>query len=295
MTWESLLQGFVLRRRPAAFVYDPRVSSPLAAPEPWDLVASAYAEEAVPRMEHFAREALRLADLRPSSRIVDVAAGPGTLTRLAARAGHDVVAIDFSPLMIAELQGRLRAEGLSSQVDARQGDGQRLAFADASFDAGFSMFGLMFFPDRDAGLRELFRVVRPGTPVIVSSWGSPDRFPHTEVAFAAMAELFSRPNSQPARAPLAREEDCIAEMSAAGFEAVVVHEVTYESQFASMKEYWAEMTRTSVPFALCKEMLGEVEWEDVSTSILDRLQAAFGDGVQTVKMPANVIVGRRRA
>ena len=146
------------------------MTSPLAAPGPWDLVAPAYSVDLVPQFENYSREALQLAALAPSSRIVDVAAGPGTLSILAAKAGHAVAALDFSSKMVAALRSRVEAEGLASRVDAREGDGMALPYEDASFDAGFSMFGLIFFPDRDRGFRELLRVVKPGAPVVVSSW-----------------------------------------------------------------------------------------------------------------------------
>ena len=50
--------------------------------------------------EHYATEALRLANAVTGARIVDVACGPGTLALLAAQRGHLVDALDFSPAMI---------------------------------------------------------------------------------------------------------------------------------------------------------------------------------------------------
>src|SRR5436190_855542 len=126
--------------------------SPLANPASWDLVSSAYAEEIVPVFEQYVRDALRLAAPPPGSRVVDVACGPGTLSFIAAQAGHPVDALDFSPQMIEKLEARKRATGAA--ITAVVGDGQALPYADATFGAAFSMFGLMFFPDRAAGFRE---------------------------------------------------------------------------------------------------------------------------------------------
>src|SRR4051812_2249152 len=71
--------------------------SPMGTPLPWNLVASAYANEIVPIFEQYASDALRLAAPSPGSRILDVACGPGTLSAVAAARGHQVDALDFSP------------------------------------------------------------------------------------------------------------------------------------------------------------------------------------------------------
>src|SRR5262245_40412679 len=78
--------------------------NPLATPEPWDLVTSGYVADSLPYFEAFSREALRLAALKPGAHIVDVAAGPGTLSLLAAAASARVTAIDVSERMIEEFR-----------------------------------------------------------------------------------------------------------------------------------------------------------------------------------------------
>jgi SAM-dependent methyltransferase len=269
------------------------MTSPLAAPHPWNLVAPAYAAELVPEFERFARAALELAALAPPGRIVDVACGPGTLTILAARAGHSVSALDFSPKMVAELGARLDSQGLASRVDVTTGDGMALPYPDASFDAGFSMFGLMFFPDRGKGFRELLRVVKPGAPVVVSSWVPLDRVGFLAAAFAAMNELLPPPpGAPPFKPPLAYEEECIAEMRDAGFRNVGVHEVTHQMAAAPLADQWEGMVRTSAPFALRKAALGE-KWAAISSGILEKLHAKLGDGPLPITMPALVTIGRR--
>src|SRR4029077_9096481 len=100
----------------------------------------------------------------------DVAAGPGTLSLIAAAAGARVSAIDFSERMVDEFRTRAAAAGLAGALDIRVGDGQALPFESAAYDCACSIFGLMFFPDRHAGLREMRRVLRPGGRAIVSSW-----------------------------------------------------------------------------------------------------------------------------
>jgi ubiquinone/menaquinone biosynthesis C-methylase UbiE len=138
-------------------------------PESWELVADAYTAEVLSHFELFARDALALAALPPASRVLDVATTPGTLALMASRAGAAVTAIDFSPAMIANLRRRA-AEAGATAIDVRVGDGQALPLEDDSYDGVFSLFGLMFFPDRGAGFREFRRVLRPGRRAVVSAW-----------------------------------------------------------------------------------------------------------------------------
>ena len=92
--------------------------------------------------------------------VLDVACGPGTLAFLAARRGAEVMAVDFCAGMIGELAARLAET--PAAIEARVADGMDLPLESGAFDAAFSMFGLMFFPDRARGFAELHRVLRPG-------------------------------------------------------------------------------------------------------------------------------------
>jgi SAM-dependent methyltransferase len=269
------------------------MTSPLAAPGPWDIVASAYAEELMPTFEFFSNQALELAALSEAVKVVDVAAGPGTLARLAAGRGHHVSAIDFSEKMIETLRARVERAGLEALVDARVGDGMALPYEEAAFDAGFSMFGLMFFPARDQGFRELLRVVKPDAPVVVASWLPFEHFELMAAAFGALNELAPPPpGTPPFKPPLAASEECLAEMTAAGFREVAVHDFAFEQTIPSVSEFWAMMVRTSAPVAFRKAKMGAA-FDDLSQGVVERLRAKFGDGPQHARMPAHLTLGRR--
>ncbi len=89
--------------------------------------------------------------------MLDIACGAGALALVAARDGAQILATDFSPGMVAAVL----SHGLPN-VDALVMDGQALDLPDACFDAAFSIFGIMLFPDWRKGLAEMARVVRPG-------------------------------------------------------------------------------------------------------------------------------------
>jgi ubiquinone/menaquinone biosynthesis C-methylase UbiE len=249
--------------------------SPLATAEPWDLVAAAYAEDALPYFESFARDALRLAALPADARIVDVAAGPGTLSLLAAAAGARVSAIDISPGMVDQFRARIAEAGLSDAIDVHIGDGQQLPFESGAYDGAFSMFGLMFFPDRAAGLREMRRVLCPGAPALISSW-VPFDGPFGAI-FEATREFLPELPMSGGRFPLSTEQEVRDELSAAGLRDVRVEISTQQLNAASFDAFWQVMQRTNAPLALIRSRLGD-SWEKVMPKIRDRVHAVVGDG-----------------
>ena len=106
-------------------------------------------------------------DPRPGERVLDLAAGTGTSSLPFAEAGAHVVPCDFSQGMLAVGKRNLPSLPFTA------GDGTRLPFADASFDAVTISFGLRNLADADAGLREMLRVTRPGGRLVVCEFSRP--------------------------------------------------------------------------------------------------------------------------
>jgi len=197
-------------------------------PEGWSDGAAAYDQWFAPVSSRFAINALRLLGLGPGQRLLDVAAGTGALTLQAAEAGMNVLAVDFAPGMVRLLRQRLAGAGLDARVE--QMDGQALGFDGASFDAACSMFGLIFFPDLDAGARELRRVVHPGGQVLIAAW---DRsgFPlpmAVERALQAVIPDLTRPAEPPPALRVADPGSMEALLARAGLREVTVLEVTHD-------------------------------------------------------------------
>ena len=133
--------------------------------EKWDATASHYEQTAHPFTSLFAKAALARIPLTRQSHVLDIATGTGALALAAARTGAKIVATDFSPGMVA----RVEAAGIEN-IEARVMDGQALDLPDESFDAVFSIFGLIMFPDWRKGLSEMHRVTRPGGYGVIGSW-----------------------------------------------------------------------------------------------------------------------------
>jgi len=107
-------------------------------------------------------------DLRAGQRVLDVAAGNGNASLAAARRWCEVTSTDFVPALIARGKARAAADGLD--IAFQEADAEALPFADASFDAVLSTYGVMFTPNQETAAAEMLRVCRPGGKVGLANW-----------------------------------------------------------------------------------------------------------------------------
>ncbi|TVR36050.1 MAG: methyltransferase domain-containing protein [Balneolaceae bacterium] len=90
--------------------------------------------------------------------------------------------LDPNPGMLAV------AKSMAPDTKWKEGVAEELPFEDESFEVVVSQFGLMFFQDRPAALREMVRVLAPGGRLVVSVFDSLDNNP----GYSAMTEVFER-------------------------------------------------------------------------------------------------------
>ena len=112
-------------------------------------------------------------DLRCDEEVLDVAAGNGNATLAAARRGCLVTSTDYVAALLERGQDRARAEHLD--VTFQVADAEALPFADDSFAAVLSPFGVMFAPDQAQAAAELARVCRRGGRIGLANW-TPEGF-----------------------------------------------------------------------------------------------------------------------
>lgn len=260
-------------------------------PEGWDAVIEGYDRYLTPFFARFAADALRLVEVQHGQRVLDVAAGPGTLALLAARQAAEVVATDFAPGMVDRLRGRARAAGLTN-LTAEVMDGQALTLPDASFDAAFSMFGLIFFPDRAAGFRELHRVLRPGGKAAVGVWSRPERQRIISVFRQAARRALPgmpAPASPPARLSLQDPAVFAREMREAGFAGVEVQTVVHHWEVPTPEAAWEAMNGSSPVFAAYDG--GQIS--AIRPVYIDALRAEFGEGPVRLEAEAHIGIGTK--
>lgn len=126
------------------------------------------------------RRLVRLAGSRPGERALDVCCGTGDIAFRLARRGAEVVGLDFSEPMLAVARERATAanrgagDSPASTPRFRQGDAQALPFPDETFDLVTVGYGLRNLASWETGLREMWRVAKPGGRLLVLDFGKPD-------------------------------------------------------------------------------------------------------------------------
>jgi SAM-dependent methyltransferase len=265
---------------------------PLTQPAPWSAVAADYDDVWFGRLPALTDHAIESLKLEKGDRVLDVAAGPGTLAvRLAPRVGH-VVAIDFAEGMIERLRGHLMRSRLAN-LEVRLMDGEDLAFDDSSFDAAISLFGWYLFDDRARGLSEMFRVIVPGGRVLLSSWGPLEQNTLLGAGAVALREAFPDLPQHPELDGSAPSEVLQGELEAAGFEQVSSRSFEQSVRFESILDYWRDFERTSAAVSWLEQQLAPDVYARAAARASEVLLATWGSAPVELCGSAVFISGER--
>jgi SAM-dependent methyltransferase len=148
--------------------------------------AQVYEDFFIPALfQEWADRVADAAQLQPGDHVLDVACGTGVLTRAVATRVEptgSVIGLDLNDGMLDVARQK------APDIEWQQGKAESLPFEDARFDAVVSQFGLMFFQDRVAAIKEMLRVLRPGGHLTIAVWASLEVTP----GYKAMVDLLQR-------------------------------------------------------------------------------------------------------
>ncbi len=154
------------------------------------LVPEIYETYLVPLIfEPYAADLARRLRTRNPSRVLEVAAGTGVVTRELASAlpeSTSIVATDLNQAMLDQAE----MLGTSRRVEWRAADAMHLPFPDGTFDAVVCQFGVMFFPDKPKAFSEAIRVLSPGGILIFSVWDRIEENEFADTVTMALASVF---------------------------------------------------------------------------------------------------------
>jgi len=125
--------------------------------------------------KYWRQRAIDLLDPMENERILDVATGTGDMVIEVAKRNLSVriFGIDFSQRMLDLGRIKIARNGYNQAVSLQIGSGECLPFADESFDGVICAFGIRNFADMQLGLREFFRVLKPGGRIVVLEFSIP--------------------------------------------------------------------------------------------------------------------------
>jgi SAM-dependent methyltransferase len=209
--------------------------------------------------EPYAQDLAERAAALYTHNILETAAGTGVVTAAitkALRSDNTLVATDLNPAML-ELA---RATVVHPAVTFQEADATALPFSDGSFDLVVCQFGIMFFPDKIAGCKEAFRVLRKGGTFLFNVW---DKLAFNElpaIVNASVAALFpDNPSQFMERTPhgYCDIDQVRATLGAAGFASVMAEVLPKRSRAASARE-------PAIGFCQGTPMRSEIESRDPS-------------------------------
>lgn len=152
--------------------------------------------------EKVSRRLVELAEIKPGSRVLDIATGMGepalTAANRVGKSGH-VLATDISSQMLSFAKQRAISLGLQDVVEFKEGDAESIDLPASTFDAALCRWGLMLLPDPGAGLSNIYGSLVNGDHLAVAVWASPEKVPFIFVPMNTILKETKSPPPPPGR------------------------------------------------------------------------------------------------
>jgi len=140
----------------------------------YNAASDTYDHEANSFWSRFGRRTVDRIGLEQGARVLDVCCGSGASAIPAAQAVGDrgfVLGVELADNLLTLATYKAKQNDLAN-IEFRQGDLLRLNLEHESFDAVICVFGIFFVPEMEAAMRELWRLVKPGGKLAITTWGA---------------------------------------------------------------------------------------------------------------------------
>lgn len=241
-----------------------------------------------------ARAVIAETALPAAARVLDVACGSGIVARtIAARPGFagTIVGLDLSPAMLAAAVRASVTEGHA--IEWIQGSAQHLPFPDASFDVLFCQQGMQFFPDRQAAMNEMARVLAPGGEAVITTWRGLDENPFfAELARVVLTHVGSPALEKPFS--LGDPGELGALLLGAGFAQISVEPVAITTDYTHPHEFVARQIRASAAAIPALQALSAADLDALIAAVAGEFRASVSGATSSgrLRVPMQGIVAR---
>lgn len=261
--------------------------------EAFDLASDTYDHPTRRFFDLHAEALVEEVQIPKAARVLDVATGTGKVALASARVvglQGRVVGVDLSAGMLAQAQRKAR----DLPVEFREMDAEELQFADDTFDVVLCGFAVFFFPNMVRGMREMYRVLRPGGRVAFSTFTREALEPMRKMTWARLEQYgISRPPAPPEPWMVLMEPEHLSVLlENGGFRAGRVVRKPAGYALETAEEWWGFVwgngrwqreLRQLPPESLARlkaEILNDIETLRTSNGIWLDSSALFGVGVK---------------
>lgn len=245
----------------------------------YDSVADIYERCAVPWFTPIAADLVAVVHPHPGETVLDL----GTGTGLAARFAHAAVAPVGLVLAVDPSRGMLRLITPRARLIAVVGGAPGLPFGRAVFDVIVANFVISHFPDLEAGLRDMVRVLKPGGRAGITAWAAPlppgpgNDLPEAAALVAAVRERHDIDPPPPAVGPepfeqyLTSRDALLGALAEAGLADLDVRSLRYR-RTVPVEHY---LSGWNSPGRHTQHLIGPQRWSNFVTDAADALHRRF--------------------
>ena len=168
----------------------PKDPAKLKAQTAYNAASDHFDDEPLAFWARSGRRTVERLGLPTGAKVLDVGCGTGASAIPAAIAvgpTGPVIGVDLADRLLDRAREKARRQGLSN-VEFRQGDMEDLGYPDANFDAVISVFSVFFVPNMTKQVAELWRMVKPGGQLAITTWGPRALEPGATAFWAAVKE-----------------------------------------------------------------------------------------------------------
>lgn len=270
----------------------------------WDSVAAEWQrwwKTTETAAEEVSRWLISHAEIKPGSKVLDIATGIGEPAISAAKKvgnGGHVLATDISSQMLSIAKQRAISLGLQDVIEFKEGDSETIDLPNSTFNAVLCRWGLMFLPDLKTGLSNLHKSLVDGGRLAAAVWASPDKVPFIALALNTVMKETNSPQPPPGTpGPFNLSDEYILKDSfiKSGFTDITIERINVVFDFDSAEDYSSFVHGTAAPIRSMLANETPERREEILKAIAESAGKYADNNTGTVKLSneALCIAGRK--